>query len=82
MCTAYRHGAKLVQASHQSSWLQQRGVLAGHGSQTKDWSGDERDGMNETLCPCDFKQVSLSCYTARKYVQSLEIARSSTPLQL
>ena len=32
--------------------------LAGHGSQTKDWSGDERDGMNETLCPCDFKQVN------------------------
>jgi hypothetical protein len=30
---------------------------SGHGSQTNDWSGDEVDGMNETLCPCDFKQA-------------------------
>ena len=32
---------------------------AGHGSQTADWSGDEDDGMNETICPCDFQHVSL-----------------------
>ena len=31
----------------------------GHGSQTADWSGDEDDGMNETICPCDFQHVSL-----------------------
>lgn len=30
---------------------------AGHGSQTADWSGDEDDGMNETICPCDFQHV-------------------------
>ena len=29
--------------------------FSGHGSQTQDWSGDEADGFNETLCPCDFK---------------------------
>ena len=29
--------------------------FSGHGSQTQDWSGDEVDGFNETLCPCDFK---------------------------
>ena len=23
-----------------------------------DYSGDETDGLNETLCPCDFKHVS------------------------
>ncbi len=31
--------------------------FSGHGSQTVDYSGDEGDGRNETLCPCDFKQV-------------------------
>ena len=31
--------------------------LAGHGSQTADWTGEEDDGMNETICPCDFQQV-------------------------
>lgn len=33
---------------------------AGHGSQTQDWQGEEEDGYNETLCPCDFKQASTS----------------------
>jgi len=28
---------------------------SGHGAQTQDWSGDEADGYNETLCPCDFR---------------------------
>ena len=60
------------QAPHLSSLLTQQGVLAGHGSQTKDWSGDERDGMNETLCPCDFKQVSLNCCPAQRRLRSLE----------
>lgn len=30
---------------------------AGHGSQTRDYSGEETDGMNETLCPMDFRQA-------------------------
>jgi hypothetical protein len=30
---------------------------SGHGASTRDWSGDEIDGMNETLCPCDFRQA-------------------------
>ena len=34
-------------------------MFVGHGSQSADRTGDESDGMNETLCPCDFKQVSL-----------------------
>ncbi len=34
--------------------------VAGHGSQTQDRSGDESDGLNETLCPCDYKQVTLT----------------------
>jgi len=33
-------------------------ALAGHGSQTADWTGEEDDGMNETICPCDFQHVS------------------------
>lgn len=32
-------------------------MRAGHGSQKRDWSGDERDGMNETICPTDFRQA-------------------------
>lgn len=34
-------------------------VLAcvGHGSQKRDYSGDERDGMNETICPTDFERA-------------------------
>lgn len=44
--------AKCAQLSH--------GVYsaAGHGSQTADWTGEEDDGMNETICPCDFQHVS------------------------
>ena len=30
---------------------------AGHGSQSRDPTGDEADGMNETLCPTDFQQA-------------------------
>lgn len=26
----------------------------------RDDSGDETDGLNETLCPCDFKQVRIT----------------------
>eukprot|EP00210_Caulerpa_lentillifera_P008161 g7794.t1 len=29
--------------------------FSGHGSQCPDFSGDERDGLNETLLPCDFE---------------------------
>ena len=54
--------------SHQ--WLQleeaQIGLLsfAGHGSQVRDMSGDEIDGKSETICPCDFKLVSLPPHKA------------------
>lgn len=30
---------------------------SGHGSQQRDYSGEETDGMNETLCPMDFKHA-------------------------
>lgn len=30
---------------------------SGHGSQTNDWTGDEADGMNETILPVDFKRA-------------------------
>jgi len=30
---------------------------SGHGSQTPDLDGDERDGLDETLVPCDFPQT-------------------------
>lgn len=33
--------------------------FTGHGSQSRDASGDESDGMNETLCPTDFKQAGM-----------------------
>ena len=39
--------------------LRAAGVGAGHGSQVPDQSGDETDGLNETLCPCDFKHVRI-----------------------
>ena len=39
--------------------------VAGHGSQTRDQMGDEADGLNETLCPCDFKQV---CFLVPHFV--------------
>lgn len=28
--------------------------FSGHGSQVKDTSGDEADGMDETICPADY----------------------------
>ena len=31
---------------------------SGHGGQQRDYSGEEDDGMNETLCPMDFQYVS------------------------
>eukprot|EP00741_Cyanophora_paradoxa_P013117 tig00020675_g12670.t1 len=31
--------------------------FSGHGSQVRDHSGDEADGMDETILPCDFKQA-------------------------
>eukprot|EP00884_Botryococcus_braunii_P000501 jgi/Botrbrau1/10451/Bobra.0133s0058.1 len=33
--------------------------FSGHGAQTQDYSGDEPDGLNETLCPCDFKEMGM-----------------------
>lgn len=29
--------------------------FSGHGSQQRDYSGEESDGMNETICPTDFR---------------------------
>lgn len=34
-------------------------ACAGHGSQQRDPTGEELDGMNETLCPMDFQHVSV-----------------------
>lgn len=31
---------------------------SGHGGQQRDYSGEEDDGMNETLCPMDFQYVA------------------------
>jgi hypothetical protein len=36
----------------------------GHGSQKRDFSGDEKDGMNETLCPTDFEVCSYTDFLA------------------
>ena len=30
---------------------------SGHGGQKRDMTGEEVDGMNETLCPMDFQRV-------------------------
>ena len=35
----------------------QSGRGAGHGSQKRDYTGDERDGLNETICPTDFMRA-------------------------
>jgi len=32
---------------------------SGHGSQVKDVNGDEEDGMDETICPIDFKKKGM-----------------------
>lgn len=32
---------------------------SGHGSQQRDYSGEELDGMNETLCPLDFETAGM-----------------------
>lgn len=64
---------------------------SGHGSQTQDWQGEEEDGYNETLCPCDFKQVLMNaqvlwcaalrcCITSELSMQSLQ-AEYLLPLQ-
>jgi len=31
--------------------------FSGHGSQVKDYSGDELNGLDETILPCDFKMA-------------------------
>ncbi|KAK9908707.1 hypothetical protein WJX75_001808 [Coccomyxa subellipsoidea] len=31
--------------------------FSGHGTQVPDQYGDESDGLNETICPCDFKSA-------------------------
>jgi LSD1 subclass zinc finger protein len=33
--------------------------FSGHGSQQRDYSGEELDGMNETLCPVDFETAGM-----------------------
>jgi hypothetical protein len=32
---------------------------SGHGSQQRDYTGEELDGMNETLCPVDFETAGM-----------------------
>lgn len=32
---------------------------SGHGGQKRDLDGDEADGMDETLCPCDYQQAGV-----------------------
>lgn len=32
-------------------------TYSGHGSRQRDYSGEEVDGYNETLCPVDFRQA-------------------------
>ncbi|KAK9846629.1 hypothetical protein WJX81_007951 [Elliptochloris bilobata] len=33
--------------------------FSGHGSQAPDYTGDESDGLNETICPCDFQTAGM-----------------------
>lgn len=53
--------------------------MAGHGSQSPDYTGDESDGMNETICPCDFQNVrhrlSAPCGGQGKGVATIGIIR-------
>jgi hypothetical protein len=46
-------------AFHAADWCASASSLAGagHGSQQRDYSGEETDGLNETLCPLDFRQA-------------------------
>ena len=37
--------------------MKKEALVAGHGSQKRDTTGRERDGMNETLCPCDYERA-------------------------
>ena len=58
---------------------------AGHGSQTQDWQGEEDDGYNETLCPCDFKQVlqlTCSCCALHTEPGSLRFAAQVTAVSM
>lgn len=41
-----------------STYMPSPHLPAGHGSQCRDYTGEETDGMNETLCPMDFRTVS------------------------
>ena len=53
---------RLVQATQPGDSLLFQ--FSGHGSQVPDYSGDETDGLNETLCPCDFRSVCLPQHDA------------------
>ena len=37
-------------------------IAPGHGSQQRDRTGDEDDGMNETILPYDYKVISSSLH--------------------
>ena len=52
------HPSQSAAKAMQHAMIMNMATLAGHGSQVADYSGDETDGLNETLCPCDFKHVS------------------------
>jgi hypothetical protein len=40
---------------------------SGHGSQVQDIHGDEEDGLDETLCPIDFRVPRTITYQGRRY---------------
>jgi hypothetical protein len=54
---------------------------AGHGSQVPDPTGDETDGLNETLCPCDFKHVRLRLLSPQIF-QIAKAIGTSVPVTL
>ena len=52
---ALQHAAVYAASAYIGVLIRRR--CAGHGSQKRDYSGDERDGMNETLVPTDHNQA-------------------------
>ncbi len=46
---------------------------SGHGSQVPDIHGDEEDGLDETICPIDFKKKRLINYKGRRLILDSQI---------
>ena len=51
----HRRRSRRLQRDHLR--CSQNTKCAGHGSQKRDYTGDEADGYNETICPCDFQSA-------------------------